>query len=156
MLRSLLSVLSVLVVACAGGTDSATLAQLQPVADVRQLMAHVLEPAAEVYWDAVGSTTDSSGTKEFAPSTDAEWEAIRNAAYVVAESGNLLMMPPRARDNDDWTTFSRAMIDAAKQAIAAANARDPQAVFDVGAVVYESCTQCHAKYAVEQIRPNAR
>lgn len=146
----------ILVLACTDAKpDVPALDQLQPVADVRQLMAHILEPAADVYWDAVGSVIDSSGTKEFAPKTDAEWEAVRNSAYVIAESGNLLMLPPRARDTGEWITFSRGMIDAARRAIGAAESRDPKAVFDVGAEVYDSCTQCHAKYAVEQLRPNA-
>ena len=58
----------------------------RPVADVKQLMASVLEPAAEVYWDAVGTIMDESGTVEFAPSTPEEWEAVHNAAFVIAES----------------------------------------------------------------------
>ena len=117
-------------------------------------MANILEPAAETYWDAVGSVDDSSGTKDFAPSTDDDWLRVRNSAFVMAESGNLLMMPPRARDDAEWMTYSRAMIDAARRAIAAAEARDPARVFDVGAEVYETCVQCHVRYAVEQVRPN--
>lgn len=146
---------ALLLLACGqGGVPAA--GQLDPVADVKQLMAHILEPAAEVYWDAVGSVVDSSGTKEFAPATDEGWDAVRNSAFVVAETGNLLMLPPRARDDGDWIRFSRDMIGAARKAIAAAESRDPAAVFDVGAEVYETCTQCHARYAVEQLRPNAR
>lgn len=117
-------------------------------------MANILEPAAETYWDAVGSVVDSSGTTDFAPSTPDAWALVRNSAFVVAESGNLLMLPPRARDNAEWMTYSKAMIDAARKAIAAAEARDPVKVFDVGAEVYESCVQCHVRYAVTQVRPN--
>ena len=74
----------------------------RPVADVKQLMASVIEPAAEIYWDAVGSITDKNGTVEIAPKSEDEWIAVRNSAYVVAESGNLLMMDPRARDRGEW------------------------------------------------------
>lgn len=149
--------LALLFMACNDAPPRApALDQIEPVADVRQLMASILEPAADVYWDAVGSVVDSTGTKEFAPKTDAEWAAVRNSAFVLAESGNLLMLPPRARDNGEWIAFSRNLIAQAKKAIAAADARDPKAVFDVGAEVYDACTQCHAKYAVEQVRPNSQ
>lgn len=127
-----------------------------PVADTRQLMASILEPAAEVYWDAVGSVDDSTGTTVHYPQTPEAWEAVRNSAYVVAESGNLLMMSPRARDQDEWMDLSRRMIEAGQRAIRAAEARDTAAVFSVGADLYDTCTACHSRYAVEQLRPNAR
>lgn len=138
------------------GCDAPKPPPFSPVADVRQLMARVLEPAAEVYWDAVGTIEDSTGVTAIYPRTPEAWDAVRNSAYVVAESGNLLMMPPRARDRGEWLTLSLAMIDAGKRAIAAAEARDTAAVFNVGAELYQTCTDCHARYAVEQLRPNAR
>lgn len=119
-------------------------------------MISVLEPAAEVYWDAVGSVIDKHGTVEFAPKSTEEWDRVRNSALVIAESGNLLMMAPRARDAGEWMTLSRAMIHAGERAIMAAESRDKAAVFDVGADVYDSCTNCHAKYAVGTLRPNAQ
>jgi hypothetical protein len=129
---------------------------LRPVADVKQLMSSILEPAAEVYWDAVGTIEDAKGVVEVAPSTDEEWAAVRNSAYVVAEGGNLLMMTGRARDNDDWMTLSKALVDVGQRAIAAAESKNAKAVFDVGAEVYDACVACHAKYALAQMRPNAQ
>ena len=137
------------------GCNTAPPPPFRPVADVKQLMASVVEPAAELYWDAVGAIYDENGETQIAPSTIEEWEAVRNAAYVVAESGNLLMMSTRARDAGDWMTFSRAMVDVGRRAVQAADARDKTAVFDVGAEVYDACTQCHAKYAVDTLRPSA-
>jgi hypothetical protein len=125
-------------------------------ADVRQLMARVLEPAADVYWDAVGSVEDSTGVTALYPRTPEAWDAVRNSAYVVAESGNLLMMPPRARDQGEWMALSVAMIKAGQQAIKAAEARDTSAVFNAGADLYDTCTACHSRYAIEQLRPNAK
>ena len=119
-------------------------------------MASVVEPAAELYWDAVGSVDDSSGTTAIFPISPEEWDVVRNSAYVVAESGNLLMMAPRALDQGEWMTLSRAMIDAGQRAIKAAEARDTSAVFNVGAELYETCTNCHARYAVGLLRPNAK
>jgi hypothetical protein len=125
------------------------------VADLLDLMTTVVEPAAEVYWDAVGWIIDASGTTEIRPGSPEEWEAVRNAAYQVAESGNLMMMGDRAVDEAAWTAFSQAMIGVGRRAIEAAEARDEQGVFDVGAEIYAVCTGCHATYARETLRPNA-
>lgn len=125
----------------------------EEVADVKQLMTSVLEPAAEVYWDAVGTIMDLSGTVEIAPSTDEEWQAVRDAAMVIAESGNLLMMPGRVQGGEEWMDFSRAMIDTGRQALTAAEAKDTAAVFDAGGEVYLACSRCHATYAPDTLRP---
>jgi hypothetical protein len=135
---------------------SNTAPPFRPVADVKQLMATVVEPAAETYWDAVGTIIDQDGVTEIEPQTTEEWDAVRNSAVVVAESGNLLMMSTRARDGGEWMQLSRAMIEVGQKAIRAAEARDKAAVFDVGAEVYDVCTGCHAKYAVDLLRPNAQ
>ena len=124
------------------------------VADVQQLMLSVLEPAAETYWDAVGTILDQHGAMEIRPESDAEWEAVVAAAYVMAESGNLLMMPGRAQDDGAWMSMSQALVDIGRDAIAAAQARDADAVFTVGGDVYLVCTHCHATYALETLRPN--
>ena len=125
-----------------------------PVADVKDLMTSVLEPAAEVYWDAVGEILDEDGVHEIRPVGDEEWDAVRNAAFVMAESGNLLMMNGRARDRGEWIAMSRAMTESGREALRAAEARNAAAVFDAGAEVYYVCSECHAKYALETLRPS--
>ncbi len=128
----------------------------EPIADVQTLMQAVVEPAAEVYWDAVGTIDDSTGTTYLAPRTDSAWAAVRHAAVVVGESGNLLLIPPRAVDEAEWRSLARGMTAAAREALAAATARDTARVFDAGATLYESCTACHARYAAGTMRPNTR
>jgi len=125
------------------------------VADSRQLMVSVIEPAAEVYWDAVGVIMDEEGTQEIEPRTPEEWEAVENAAWVLAESGNLLLLDDRAQGRGHWIAMSGSMIEVGRRAVDAAAAKDPQAVFDMGAEVYFVCTGCHAVYATETLRPNA-
>ena len=121
----------------------------KPVADLKQLMASVVEPAAEVYWDAVGTVIDQTGTHEIEPKTIEEWEAVRNAAYVVAESGNLMMMPTRAKDDGDWMKFSAQLVDVGMKAAKAAEEKDKDKVLEEGGNVYTVCTNCHMKYAVD-------
>ena len=140
----------VLVGACA---DSADAPPFVAAADSRQLMLSVLEPAAEVYWDAVGFIWDMEGTYEIEPRTAEEWEAVENAAWVLAESGNLLLLGERVQ-GDHWVAMSRSMIDIGLSAVEAAQARDADRVFEVGGDVYLVCTGCHAVYATQTLRPN--
>ncbi len=117
-------------------------------------MLSIIEPAAETYWDAVGVIVDLEGTRHVEPQTPEAWEAVENAALVLAESGNLLMLEHRAQGRGHWMAMSRAMLDVGKRAVDAARSRDPDAVFEVGGDVYLVCTGCHAAYAVETLRPN--
>ncbi len=125
------------------------------VADLRQLMASIVEPAAETYWDAVGTVEDSTGVTSMAPRSKEDWDEVRNAAYIVTESGNLMMMAPRAKDQKEWMTLSRVMIETGRRAIKAAEAHDTAEVFNAGAALYEACTSCHTRYAISQPRPPA-
>jgi len=146
-------VVPILLSGCGSGTDEPPFTL---VADLADLMSTVVDPAADVYWDAVGWIIDASGTTEIRPESPEEWEAVRNAAYQVAESGNLMMMRGRAVDEPEWIAFSQALISVGRRAIEAAEARDEQGVFDVGAEIYAVCTACHATYAVETLRPGTR
>lgn len=122
----------------------------QPVADVKQLMASVVDPAADVYWAAVGTVIDEKGITEITPTTVDEWDAVRNAAIIVAETGNLLMMSSRAKDGGEWMKHARALVDVGQKAVRAAESHDRTAVFDAGAEVYDVCTSCHVQYSVER------
>lgn len=127
------------------------------VTDVQGIMAHMMDPAADRYWDAVGWIEDAEeGTIEIRPTTPEEWAEVVNAAYTVAETGNLLMMEERAVDQGTWMRMSQDLIDAAERAIEAAEAQNESAVFDAGAELYYTCTNCHSNYAVETLRPNVR
>lgn len=137
-----------------GCADSPEPAPFAAVADSRQLMLSVIEPAAEEYWDAVGVIMDEEGTRHIEPRTGEEWEAVENAAFVLAESGNLLLLEDRAQGRDRWTAMSRSMIEIGRRAVEAAQARDPDAVFEAGGEVYLVCTGCHAVYAAETLRPS--
>lgn len=129
-------------------------AEYHPVADMKELMNWVLEPYSDVIWEAVGSVTDEHGTKELAPQTDEEWTNIRNAAAVVAESGNLLLMPGRARDEGDWVKHSHDLTKAAQAVLLAAEAKDTASLFTAGGDMYLVCTACHEQYALDLKKVN--
>ena len=118
----------------------------KPVTTVLELMESVIAHAAEVYWESVQVTVDASGEHELYPETDEEWESVWAAALSIAESGNLLMMTPRAVDDGAWMQFSRSLIEAGVEAAAAAEAHDPDRVFAAGEQVYNVCLGCHTRY----------
>ena len=109
-------------------------------------MESVIAHAAEVYWESVQVTVDADGEHELDPETDEEWESVWAAALAIAESGNLLMMTPRAVDDGAWMEFARSLIDAGVEAAAAAEAHDPDRVFAAGEQVYNVCLGCHTRY----------
>ena len=129
--------------ACASGNQPPP---FQTVADTDVLMESVIEPNADVIWLSVGTIVTAAGEEHIRPQTEEEWTKVRNAAVAVSEAGNLLMMEPRARDVDEWMRLSKAMVDTGAEAIKAAEAKDPDAVFEAGAQIYAVCSNCHAKY----------
>ena len=117
----------------------------KPLADTKLLMEAVLEPQANVVWRSVGTIIDAAGEQNVRPKTQEEWTAVRDAAVVVAESGNLLMMVPRAKDAE-WMQIAQTLVDTSAKAVRAADARNVDQIFDVGAEMYEVCVSCHSKY----------
>jgi hypothetical protein len=122
----------------------------KPVATVAQLMESVIAHAAETYWGSVQVIVDETGTHERQPQTDEEWEQVWTAGLSIAESGNLLMMTPRAVDGGAWMQFARSLVDAGAEAAAAAKAHDVERVFAAGEQVYNVCSACHARYIAAQ------
>jgi hypothetical protein len=115
----------------------------------QQLMSWIIDPTADEIWNSVGTIISEKGREEVHPKTDEEWATFRNAAATLIESGNLLMLDGRARDNDHWMSTARQMSDAAATVLEAAEAKDVEAYFDAGGKLYEACTACHSKYLVE-------
>jgi hypothetical protein len=112
----------------------------QPVATMRQLMVDVIHPAS----NEVLLSINRGG-----PRDEKEWADMRRASMTLAESGNLLMMPSRARDQGDWMKYSRLLVDAGSAAYKAAQAKDAAALAAVAEPLDASCTICHKQY-----RPN--
>jgi len=150
--RAVLIALTVLLGGC--GAESEAADNFVYVADMAELMGHIVDPAADVYWGAGGVIVDAEGEHFMIPENDEEWEALSNAAMTLAESGNLLLMDGRRRDDGAWVQITQQFIEVSRQALEAADARNLDAVFDMGAEVYYVCTNCHATYALEALRPN--
>lgn len=117
---------------------------------VKDVMRHIVNPAAELYWKAAGEETSEEGTKKRVPTAadDARWNATLDAAMSLQESGNLLMMEGRKIDDDVWVKRARQLVNAGVLAVEAAKARDEKKTFDAGSALYDACFACHAKYII--------
>jgi hypothetical protein len=124
-------------------------------ADVKQLMAAVIDPAADVVWESVGTIDDVKGTEEIHPWTTEEWDTVKNAAWVMVEAGNSLMIGNRPKDTTDWMRFAQEFSDISLKAARAAEAHDAKALFTAGSDIYLACTACHEQYNISLTAPPA-
>jgi len=112
-------------------------------------MELIIDPATDVIWSSAGSIITDAGEQDLAPTTAEEWAEVESAAAVLAESGNLLMMPGRSAGSD-WNEYARGLISSGKLAMVAAEQQDADALFDAGGLIYQACLACHNQYLVEQ------
>jgi cytochrome c556 len=112
----------------------------QAVATMKQLMLDLIHPASN---DILLFVNRGS------PKADVEWAAVRRSALALAESGSLLTMPGRARDQGDWMKDAKTMADIGAAAYKAARAKDFPALAALAESLDASCTACHKQY-----RPN--
>jgi hypothetical protein len=115
-----------------------------------ELMTGVIDPAADVIWGAAGHVITAEGDQDLSPTTEAGWTAVVNAATTVSESGNLLLLPGRAKEEEAWTTYAQQLTEAGAEAKAAALAKNKDAVFAAGGKLYEVCLACHEKYVIKE------
>lgn len=132
-----------------GASAGAGIAQeAAAVATVKQVMDGIVAPAAGKVFDSVATIVTFEGTEDRQPRTEDEWALVGANAAAIVESGNLLLMESRLRDEDEWIAMTRAMMDAAIVSLRATEARDPEALLNSGEALNESCDSCHMKYEV--------
>ncbi|MFC1795920.1 hypothetical protein ACFL1V_02335 [Pseudomonadota bacterium] len=126
--------------------------QYEAVTDIRDTMELIIDPAVDVIWDSAGSIITQAGEQDLAPTTPQAWAKVKAAAAVLAESGNLLMMPGRSA-GPDWDEHANGLIASGKLAMAAAQQQDARALFDAGGRIYQVCLACHNQYQVDNSSP---
>ena len=116
-------------------------APFQPVGNMSQLMVDVIYPTSDAIFYVERNP----------PKNDQDWGVLRTNALTLAESGNLLMMGTRTRDQGNWIKDAKLLVDAGNAAYKAARAKDLNAVVAVNDQLYAACVTCHQQY-----RPNYR
>jgi hypothetical protein len=113
------------------------------IGSMSDLMVKIIYPASDALFYIESRT----------PKTDAEWNVLEGQALMVAESANLLMMPGRARDQKQWMSDAKLMLDAGAAAVKAAKEKNVEAISALSDQLMESCTSCHRHYRPNYGRP---
>ena len=108
----------------------------QPVGTMKQLMIDIIYPAS----DAIFYVDREP------PKNAKDWNDLRGQALMLAESGNLLMMDGRARDQKNWILESKMLIDIGAKAYKAAQAKDVDGIRALNDSLNAACVVCHYQY----------
>lgn len=167
-----------LLAACQPKTEKAGAAQGAPAnvppyaaqITVQDLMNQIIDPEADVIWNATGSVSTKEGTVERYPKTEADWEAQRRAVLRLLEASNLLLIPDRkvtdtAFESAGPGVFSSAEVQhevdarravfngmalnlrgAAQQLLKATDTRDVKSLLVLGNTLDQACEGCHKTF----------
>lgn len=108
----------------------------QAVGTMSQLMVDIIYPTS----DAIFYVNRDP------PKTEKDWNVLRGTALTLAESGNLLMMDGRARDQGKWMTDAKLLVDAGAAAFKAAQAKNLDAILALNDQLTAACVTCHRDY----------
>ena len=114
--------------------------------DIHDVMAHLLTPASEKIWNASGFIITKEGEFSLEPINQEEWNEVIFGAKVIMESTFILNRPDRAKGREDWIRFSELLAPIGKKALEAAESKDSEKLFSVGADLYQACVACHNIY----------
>src|SRR5579862_5583164 len=107
-----------------------------PVGNMSQLMIDIIYPTS----DAIFYVDRDP------PKNQHEWDILRGQALMLAESGNLLMMEGRARDQKNWIMESKMLVDLGGKAFKAAQAKDLDGIRALNDSLNAACVVCHYQY----------
>jgi len=167
----LLSAAILMAGACTTREERQPQPHFRPTATVKDIMVSIIDPEADVLWNAVATIVSATGTEEREPRTDEEWAAVRQSAIQLVEATNLLRVPGRlvarpgeksenprielqpetiqkliAEDPATWTALVDRLHDAAAPALNAINAKNAKGLFDAGEHIENACEACHQHY----------
>ncbi len=158
--------------ACSNSVEQdKTAATIKPVATLQEIMLSVIDPNVDPIWNSVSTVATKDGVVEKVPSTDEEWNVLKNHAIVLIEAANLLQIPDRAvahagsstsihpvelqpeevekliqANRKDFNNKAINLQNAAKSALVAIKEKNPDALLQVGSQIEHACEQCHSTY----------
>ena len=119
-----------------------------PILEARELMVHVVEPAARSFWKGYSEILDENGWRDISPKTEADWKHVEDGAATLVVSGNLLLQPSYAREPiADWDRLAQQFLDLAKEGKVQAENQGQDAMLTLGEQLDETCDACHAQFA---------
>jgi len=162
----LFAVCAVAVVSCSPKAEQKTAVAYDVSTPMEEVMEHVIDPAAKQFWAHSGVVIDEKGEHSLVPTTDEAWNDAENGAMTVIQAANLLLIPERRRDEEDWINYTMAYHGAAREAFKATQkAREEwtrtgtangDEMFETGAALYQTCLTCHEKYVQPYLGADGR
>ena len=149
-----MTALALLLTACNGksAAPAAGAVKYDTSLTVTELMGHMIDPGAFMYWNATGEEVTEAGTTSKAPTTEEGWENMVTGVTIVAEAGNALQLPGRAiAPEADWNRYARQLTAQALVARAAADKHDAKLTTEEGAKLYQVCVACHKQYVIDPL-----
>jgi hypothetical protein len=163
--------MSLFVVSACSGPQTPPEPEYAPVATIKDIMLGIVDPSADVVWNAVQTVVGPNGIEEVAPKNDEEWKNARYAAIRIIEATNLLIMPGRHvakpgekseapgvelepaqmeelinKDRPGFMERAKKLHEVGVAFLAAIDAKDVPKVFDVGDDMEMACENCHSHY----------
>jgi hypothetical protein len=142
-----------------------------PTATIKDIMDAIVDPSADVVWNAVATVITTNGVEERAPHTDEEWADVRRGVIRLVEATNLLVMPGRHvarsgekseapgvelepeemealvnKDRAAWIGRAKTLHDISMELLRAADEKDAKKLFEVGDRLDTACENCHVQY----------
>ena len=148
-------------------------APFKVTAGIKDIMAFLVDPAADALWESVSIEQTPQGEVDHQPHTNQEWRMVRGHAVRLMESANLLVMDGRkvamagheledqgtpgnltaaesqAAIDDDHATFvsfAQALHDVGEQMLSATESQDPQRLMELGDSLDQVCEGCHLRF----------
>ncbi len=143
---------------------------LQPGASIQELMQTEIDPSADGVWNAVQTVATRAGNERRQPRTSREWATAHDAAVKLIAASNLLLIEgrhvgarefPAESDGALDSAHIQALIDsnrlafdgyavglrtAVQRALAAIDAKDPDALVNAGGDIDAICEACHLSF----------
>ena len=116
--------------------ESESVREMRRVGTMSQIMVHLIYPTSDAVFYIDTRT----------PTTEAEWGALEAKTLMLAESANLLLMPDRIRDEDQWIDDTKLLLAVGRAALRATRQRDVEALSNLNEQLYQSCVTCHRHY----------
>jgi hypothetical protein len=127
-------------------TQPPSLAGLGPTHSVKEIMAGVVDPAADGIWNSLGAVTTADRDESWAPSTTEDWRRLEGHARVLARAADVLVEPARVNSRPGWIEPARGLRAAADRALLAAQRRDVDGLAAASEGLLDACQQCHKTY----------
>jgi hypothetical protein len=147
---------------------------MKPAVSVKELMEHMIDPAADYIFDSVSTVIDPKGNViEKAPKTDEDWEKLRIGAVTLAEGVYLLKVqrpftPPGDENNSvgpgateltpaqimakvkndpvEWNARIEALRNVGLEVLEIAKTKNTKELWDASENLDEACESCHRSY----------